>query len=173
MSIFKDILHTLKVGPLNVQGRLFVTPPTMIPGIAAADALDAGDAMGTVGSNDRDIDGRRLPARGWIIGAKLIDPDDDTLAATAHVYSSQINGTASDAALAHTAVDALSWITSVVFFATTDVGAAKVAEVVNLDSSYYSPGRTIWWQFSTAGTPTIAAGAMPRVQFYILAASES
>ena len=172
MSIFKDILSTLRVGPLNVRGILVVTPLTEIPGIAAADALDAGDAMGTVGMNDKDVYGNPLPKRGWIVGAKLVDPDDDTLSATVHVYSGRIPGTTSDSALAHTAVDALFWITSIPFPVTTDVGAAKVAEANNVDSLYYSPTRTIWWQFSTAGTPTIAAGLMPRVQFFIVAGGE-
>jgi len=167
MGLFIDRIREI-TGLVKVTSRLVVTLPSVVPGIAPADAFDAGDALGTVGKTDRDVDGNPLPDRGWIVGGKLIDPDDDTLAATVHIYSAPIPGTASDDALAHTAVDALGWITSMAFPVTTDIGTAKVAEVKDHNALFYSPSRTFWWQFSTAGTPNIAAGASPTVQFFII-----
>ncbi len=161
-------------GLVRVSSRLVITPFTEIPGIVIANQpSDAGDALGTVGYNDIDVDGKPLPDRGWIVGAKLIDPTDTTLAATVHVYNAKIPGTADDAALAHTAVDIRYWITSIAFPVTLDVGAGKVAEINDWDSCFYCPGRVLYWQFSTAGTPTVVVNLIPMVQFYILPCSKS
>lgn len=165
-----DALLKLLKDPLRVSGRLVITPLTVIPGIAAADALDAADALGTEGVFAFDVDGRPLPRKGVIIGGRLIDRDDDTLAATMHIFTETL-GTkqTSDSALAIAAADAQNQVTVIPFTITTDVGAAKFAEVTAWDAPYYSASRKLWWQFSTGGTPTIASLAvMPMIQLYIL-----
>ena len=168
MGLFIDRIREI-TGLVKVESRLVVTPLTMVPGIVIANQpSDAGDALGGVGQNDIDVKGRPLPQFGFIVGSKLIDPDDDTLSLTVHVYSAKIAGTTDDAALAHTAVDGLSWITSMGFDDGTDIGSAKCHEIQVWNSPFYLPNRTLYWQCSTAGTPNIAAGAEPRIQFFIL-----
>ena len=138
-----------------------------IPGIAAANAFDANDAVGEVFSVD-------VPVAGWITGFKLIDPDDDTLALTAHVYSRQFVGAASDAAYTVAAAYAPYWVTNVTFL-TADVedeGGFKVCEVVN-ETFYRAPVGKLWIQCSTSGTPNIAAGVMPILQIGIRPAAEA
>ena len=172
MGLFIDRIREI-TGLVKVASRLVVTPYTEIPGIViASQPPSAGDALGTVGYNDLDVNGNPLPERGYIVGAKLIDPTDTALVATVHIYSAKIPGTADNAALAHTAVDVRFWITSIPFSVTTDVGAGKVSEVNDWDSCYYSPTRTLWWQFSTAGTPTVVVGLLPMVQFFIVPCSK-
>lgn len=164
-----DGAHPLPMALLEtVKGGLWVSPLIEVPGIAAADALDANDALGSRFIIDTDVNGAPLPERGVIIGAKLIDPDDDTLAATLHIFNSIFAAAASDAAFTISAADSREWVTSILFSPTTDIGSAKVVEVTGWNSPYYSPGRQLHCQLSTTGTPNIAAGAMPQVQVFIL-----
>ena len=151
-----------------LSSGLVVTALVQIPGIAAATALDAGDAMGTKEMFSEDRHGKPLPQRGIIIGAKLIDRDDDTLSATMHIFSANFTGTANNLALAISAADAENWVTSMGFDDGVDIGSAKVHEITAWNSPYYSPTQRLYWQFSTAGTPNIAANLMPLVQLYIL-----
>jgi len=133
----------------------------LIPGIASADPFDAGDALGTMGEF-------AVPEYGIIYGAKLIDPDDDVLVATVHIFSLPlITLQTSDAALNISVPDASNWVTSITFLPTTDLGAAKVGEVNGINSFYHALDKKLYFQFSTAGTPTIAAGVWPRLKFGI------
>ena len=158
MSVLSEIRRILEFGNLRTSARLSAVE-AMVPGIAAADAFDAGDAVGDVFSVE-------VPTAGWITGFKLIDPDDDTLALTAHVFSERFIGAASDAAFTISAADALKWITSVTFSSTVDIGSAKVSEVTG-ETFYRSPSGKLWIQCSTTGTPSIAAGVMPILQIGI------
>jgi len=148
--------------------NLFVTRLVMVPGITAAAAHSAGDALGIMGTFENDVEGWPLPRRGIIVGADLIDPDDDTLSPTMHIFSATFTPTADDAALAISAADALNWVTSMGFDDGTDIGSAKVHEILVWNKSYYAPTQKLYWQFSTAGVPNIAAGASPWVRLYIL-----
>lgn len=152
----------------TVRGGMWISPRIEVPGITAADALDANDALGGLFTVSNDVNGEPLPSRGVILAAKLIDPDDDTLAATLHVFSELVSAAASDAAFTISAPDSLSWVTSISLSSTTDIGGAKVAEVNGWNSPYYAAGRKLYCQLSTTGTPNIAAGRMPQVQLFIL-----
>jgi len=150
---------------LQTDAKRLVVVTVEVPGIAAADAFDANDAVGTVFGVD-------VPKAGWITGFKLIDPDDDTLALTAHVYSQPFVGAASDAAYTVAAGFARYWVTNVTFSTVEDEGGFKVSEVVG-ETFYEAPGGKLWIQCSTTGTPTIAAGAMPILQIGIRPAAEA
>ena len=156
--LLQDILDDQKPPTYEIQ--------VIIPGIAAADAFDANDAVGTVFEIP-------VPMRGIIESAKLIDPDDDTLALTAHLFSELFVGAASDAAFTISAADAPNWITSITFDTPiVDIGSAKVAEKTG-STYYYAPNGVIYCQCSTTGTPNIAGGAMPRLRLSIRAISRS
>src|SRR3990167_1665590 len=132
--------------------RIYIVS-AQVPGIVAADALDANDA---IGSKFELV----VPKYGIIEGFKLIDLDDDTLALTAHLFSKDFVAAASDAAFTISAADAANWITSVTFDAAVGIGAAKVAEEAG-SSYYYAPEGKLFVQCSTTGTPTIAANLSP------------
>ena len=155
-------------GVARTVGELVATPFVEIPGIAAAAAHAAGDALGTMGKFEFDVNGNPLPKRGIIIGAKLIDRDDDTLGLTMHIFNTEFTPTADDAALALLAADAAKWVTSLGFPTFTDVGAFKVFEVIDVDVPYHALSGKLHFQCSTSGVPNIAAGAMPLVQLFIL-----
>ena len=146
----QDIGHVR--GIVRTTDALFVTS-AVVPGIAAADAFDANDAVG-------DVFAIRVPKVGIIEGFKLIDRDDDTLALTAHFFTRKFTGAASDAAFTISAYDSEAWVTSVTFDAPLDIGSAKVAEETG-SSFYFAPEGFLWCQCSTTGTPNIAVGASP------------
>ena len=148
------------IGELRAELRQIKSPDRLyeveieIPGITPANPLDANDAIGTIFRIP-------VPPIGIIESAKLIDPDDDTLALTAHLFRKQFVAAASDAAFTISAADSKDWITSITFDAPiVDIGSAKVSEKVG--ATYYeTPDGYLWCQCSTTGTPNIAAGAMP------------
>lgn len=157
------LIHEVKALVRKTNSIVYLE--SVIPGIAAGDALDANDAIGDMFSFD-------LPCvSGWITGFKLIDPDDDTLALTAHVFKERFTAAASDAAFTISAADSRFWVTSATFSSVVDLGAAKVSEVVG-ETFFYSPTKKLWVQCSTTGTPNIAAGAMPILQIGIKPAAE-
>ena len=132
----------------------------VIPGIVAADALDANDTIGVMFQIP-------VPEAGNIVEARLFDRDDDTLALTAHLFTSEVTVPASDVAFTISAAHSLRWVASITFDTPiVDIGGAKVAEKV-ADSYYVSRNRALWCICSTTGIPDIAAGAMPVLQLLI------
>ena len=151
---------------------LVVTPFVPVPGIATASAYTAADAFGSMGVFKTDIAGHPLPVRGIIVAPKLLDPDDDTLSLTVHIFNEAFTDTADHDALALVAADATKWVTSMNFDDGTDMGAFKGHEIQAWNSPYYSKNRELLFQCSTAGTPNIAAGAIPSIQLCILPFAE-
>jgi hypothetical protein len=129
--------------------------------ILAASAYSSADAVGSVFSVP-------VPKNGVIRNAKLIDPDDDTLALTVHLFTSPITGVADNAAGTFTAAEARGWVSSIVFTTTPlDIGGAKVMETTTMSSHYATPTGMLYGQCTTSGTPTIAIGAMPLIKLGI------
>ena len=157
-------LPTSVSGLVSVKDALWFVE-VEIPGIADADAFDANDAVGTVFWFP-------APRIGRLINFKLIDPDDDTLALTAHIFNRLFTGAASDAAFTISAADSRAWVTSATFSAVVDIGGAKVSEVVG-DSFFRAPEERLYFQCSTSGTPNIAAGRKPILQVGILVGAEA
>ena len=158
MSVLSKILNAVVDLPTRSGDRLYLAKAD-VEGVVVAAAYDANDAVGIPFSVD-------VPKEGWITGFKLIDPDDDTLALTAHVFTERFVGAADNAAYTVAAAYARVWVTSVTFSTTTDEGGFKTAEVVG-ETFYKAPGGKLWIQCSTTGTPTIAAGAIPILQIGI------
>lgn len=158
MSVLTRIQNAILDLPTRGGDRLFVATVD-VEGVVAAAAYAAGDAVGTPFSVD-------VPRAGWITGFKLIDPDDDTLALTAHVYTERFVGAADNAAYTVAAAYARTWVTSATFETSVDEGSFKASEVVG-ETFYKASGGKLWIQCSTTGTPNIAAGAFPIIQIGI------
>ena len=150
------------VGRVPVTSGMFVTDQKAIAGVVTAAAYTAGDAVGTITIFE-------VPERGTIHSVKLIDIDDDTLSLTVHVFRDVFTPTADNAALNISLTDLFKWVTSIDLTVTKDLGAGKVAEAL-VNSDYIAPNGKLYVQTHTAGTPTIAAGQIPLLQFFILPA---
>ena len=162
MGMLNDVIAGLRNIHVFLKGsELYDTDWIEIPGIAAADALDANDTIGTVFNV-------AVPPKGRILSAKLIDPDDDTLALTAHLYTDTIVAAASDAAYTIANTYAQRWAGNVTFPAGTDEGAFKAMDALDVNIEYNAPDGKLRIICSTTGTPNIAAGAMPKIRFFIL-----
>lgn len=147
------------IGPVRTHGGLFLTewiqPPVDSGLMAANDALS--DRFSVA-----------VPTYGKLVAVTVIDVDDDTLASSVHVFTRPFTAAASNAAFTISAADSRNWLTSQVMGTPTDIGGAKVVNNVDLNLYYYAPLGQFFCQMSTTGTPTVAAGSAPYVQFAIL-----
>lgn len=155
-------------GSVAVVPKIWVSKKVVIPYGATVGALEANDALGDKFYFDYSVDGEPLPAKGRILTIRRYDPSDVVLADTIHIFASDFTAAASDAAFTISAADSLKQITSQVFPAGTDLGSAKVAEIVDVNVDYYCPLGVLVCQESTTGTPTPTSAAMPTVQLFIL-----
>lgn len=156
--------------PVRSVDRLWVSPFSRVPYGATSGAVDAGDALGDPIKFYSDITGTvALPTRGRILTIKMLDLDDDTLAATIHIFNQWFTAAASDAAFTIADEDAVNWVASELFDAGTDIGASKVHVIKDVNVDYYAPAGALFAQLSTSGTPNIASAAvMPQIQIVIL-----
>jgi hypothetical protein len=154
--------HALPVsldGPVKTE--LYVTQLVRVPYGATSGALDAADAMG-------DPFFFSVPRKGRILGIRMIDQDDDTVAATIHIFNRPFTAAASDAAFTISAADSIGWVTSEVFDSGTDIGSAKGFNITDVNKDYETQNGILYCQLSTSGTPNFAsANTMPLVQLLI------
>ncbi len=158
VSSLKTLTTALKEG-----ARIVSCPsvPLEIPGITAADALDAGDCMGTIMK-------LKVPKQGIIYSATLWDLDDEGSAIYLEIFKHIIVQIANDAAWAPTDSDLLHFVTELSFIAFTDHTDNQTSELTNIGKAYTAPEGLFYIQAKTGGTPNIAAGSMPRIQLQIL-----
>ena len=158
----QDILKASETLPLRTAGGLVRIPPVLIPGIVAADALDANDAMGIAFAVP-------VPPAGAIVGAFFHDLDDEGSNKTLHLYHGMPSSIASDAAYAPTDADNLIYAGRIRFDGFSDLtnNQVGVANSADLPLWYFAPDGMLWMQVQTAGTDNIAAGSMPRLSFLI------
>lgn len=156
----EDPLPVRLPNPL-VQTGLFESEWVQADYGATSGALDANDAMGNVFKI-------AVPTKGRILSIKMLDLDDDTLAATIHLYSANFTGAASDAAYTVADTDANSWVASELFDAGTDEGSFKAHVIKDVNVEYVANGGYLYAQLSTSGTPNIAdQTVMPKVKLFI------
>lgn len=143
-------------------------PPTplKVPGIVAADALDANDAEGTKFIID-------VPRSGIIYGAKMIDPDKESIETHLFMFSGNIVGTANDAAFAPSDTEMTLTFVGLWDFTTWETADTQAVSAGNLTApsgpiAYVAPSEKLWCQLVTRGTPTIAAGKDPYIQLLII-----
>jgi len=143
--------------------RIAICPevPVMIPGITAADALDANDCMGLIVV-------LKVPKSGIIQSALLVDPDDEGLQIDLEIFKAPIAQVANDAAFAPTDDESFNFVTEINFDTYNDHGVFQTAEVKNIGTAYNAPNGKFFIQAVTRGAHNIAAGASPRYQLQIL-----
>lgn len=155
-----DPLPVVMPNPL-VRTGLFESEWVQADYGATSGALDANDAMGNVFKI-------AVPTKGRILSIKMLDLDDDTLAATIHLYSANFTGAASDAAYTVADTDANGWVASELFDAGTDEGSFKAHVIKDVNVEYVANGGYLYAQLSTSGTPNIAdQTVMPKVKLFI------
>ena len=159
--------------PVHDPAALWVSLWVLVPYGATSGALDANDALGNTIRFDTSVLGDPLPARGRILSIEMVDQDDDTLAATIHIFNRTFTAAASDAAFTISVADAAKWVASELFDSGTDIGSAKVFVIKNVNKEYYAPEvdglRALHAQLSSTGTPNIASAAgMPLIRLNIL-----
>ena len=148
---------------LYLPSRVVSCPesPIMIPGITAADALDAGDCMGTIFKI-------QVPYSGIIYSATLWDLDDENSQINVHIFKQNITQIANDAAWSPSDSDILNLVTTLVFVPTVDHINSRVAQIKNIGMAYTAPEGIFYCQAETEATPTIASNQSPRVQLQII-----
>ena len=154
--------------PVVVHSQVWVSQQVRAPYGATSAAFDANDAVGDVMRFDKDGNGDPLPKRGRILSAICIDQADQASLLTAHVFAGGFTGAASDAAYTASVADMAKWVANIVFTVMNDEGSARGGQVPEIDTEYYSPEGFLDVQFSTTGTPTMAADTMPLLRLFIL-----
>ena len=145
------------------KSELWVSDWVLVPYGATSGALDANDALG----DKFRFSG--VPKKGRISVIQMADQDDDTLAATIHIFREDFTAAASDAAFTISVADSRKWVASEAFDAGTDLGSAKAHVIKNVNVDYYAPSGTLHCQLSSTGTPNIAsADLMPLIRIAIL-----
>lgn len=154
--------------PVSVEnnappGYKIVTRQVTIPGTVAADALDAGDAMGTpfIIPNVTEF-----PGQGWeMASAHLLDKSDQAGTVEIVLFSEPIAGTANDAEFAPSDAELNQYVGMVSFATYLNFGANQVSSVQGsgLPSGNTTLTRHLYAQAVVRGTPTVAAGAAPVV----------
>ncbi len=149
---------------IAVAGKVVSCPaePIEIPGIAAADAFDAGDCFGTLFTI-------AVPKAGIIQSATFYDMDDEGSQVDFEIFKRAVTSGVSDAAYAPSDADMLNLVMELQFFAFDDLGTAQISDRANIGKAYTAPEGKFWIQAICRGTPTIAATNMPKFQLQIIA----
>ena len=163
--MLQEILNTLK---RQMPNRVVTCPlnPAEIPGITAADALDADDCMGVVFEV-------AVPKSGIIFSALLIDPDDEGLQIDLELFNDAITVTDNDAAWAPSDADMDKFITELAFTTYNDHINSQTAELTAIDKAYSAPGGKVYIQAVTRGAHNIEAGKSPKIQLQIISTDSS
>ena len=157
--------------PVEGTEQLWVSTLKLVPYGATSGALDANDALGDMVTFDAEIEtGKEVPKHGRILSIRMIDQDDDTLAATIHIYTRAFpTAIASDAAWEPLLGNAPYQVAAELFDAGTDEINYKIHVIKNVNVEYYAPEGKLYAQLSSTGTPNIASAAvMPLLQISIL-----
>lgn len=134
--------------------------PIMIPGITAADAFDANDAMGTIVIV-------QVPKSGVIYSATFYDLDYEGTQVDLEIFKRNITQVASDAAWTCSDTDIMNFVTELQFYAFDSHTACYTSESKNFGKAYNAPEGKFYIQAVTRSTPTIVAGASPKFQLQI------
>ena len=154
MSIFKDILTTLRQGTVVIS-PVFYTQVTGVPGIATAAAYASGDAFGTMLTFD-------VPKEGTISNVVFLDYDDEGISKDLILFNGRFTHTADNAAMAISTGDLRKAI-GVAFIDTwSDLTANRIGLAVPA-LSYNAPQGKLFAQLVTRGADNIAVGAIPDI----------
>lgn len=151
------------INPVVALGRLVYVAPFEIPGIAIADALDAGDVMGLPFS-------MAVPPAGAIVGALYHDLSYQGINKKLWVFNGDPTAglAASDAAFSLTdPYNLLSAGPPITFTTWRTAVTSQLGQTFDLPWWYVAPLGRLWFQMQTDGTDTIAISSVPRLSFVI------
>ena len=155
-SVVEDAVRS----PRRVTSKLLLVGPVEVPGIAAADALDANDALGTEFKV-------RVPRWGTIVNAFYHDLDDEGTAVELWIFRHTFTDAASDAAFSLVDIDNLFVAGVFLFDRFADAANNQVGLTKDTPLWYVAPEGYLYCQVKTTSTPTIAAAQSPQVSFII------
>lgn len=153
------------IGPATVEGRLAYFGPFQVPGIAAADALDALDQMGTLITV-------QVPKKGAIVNCLFHDLDDEGITKELWIFRETPTLAASDAAFS---LDDVSnrYVVGVLDFSVFKDGVNnQIGKTADLPLWYDAPDAKLYMGVKTNGADNIAAGSMPMISMVIERYSE-
>lgn len=151
---------------VRTEGRFYYVEPFEIPGIAAADALDANDQMGLPFSVP-------VPVAGTIVAALYHDLDDEGISKRLYLFRGDPSGGVAASDAAFSLADATNTLCLGVLNFTVfhDAVNNQVAAASELPFAYWAPAGKLWFALQTLGADNIAAGSMPRLSLTIERAS--
>lgn len=147
--------------------RIVQTPLTAVPGITAADALDAGDQMGAV------IRFGNIPNTGIIREIRYFDPDNEGIDKELWLFSGPPTLAASDAAFSLADADLYNVVGMFIISTWRSAANGQIGFTANTPCVYKLPegGTTLYGALKTYGADNIAASVDPRIQLAIEVAS--
>lgn len=154
MSIFKDILNTLRTGAV-VTSPVYYTQVTGVPGIGTAVAYTAGEAFGTIITFD-------VPKQGTIANVVFLDYDDEGINKDLVLFNGHFTHTADNAAMAISSGDLRKAIGVAYINSWSDLAANRIGQAFPA-LSYKAPQGKLFAQLVTRGADNIAAGALPDI----------
>lgn len=137
-----------------------------VPGVGTGAIYAAGEAFGTVIK----LAGVFRPEKGSgsLVGVVFHDLDDEGSQIDAVFFSQQVTTTADNAAFAILDEENLLCLGAVSITEFFNWGNNQVGVLRNLSVPLVAEGPDIYVRLVTQGTPTIAAGAVPWVTFYLV-----
>jgi hypothetical protein len=139
--------------------------PTDFAGITSADALDAGDQVGTALAIS-------VPTSGRIERAMLFDPSDQGIDADVWLFSANPTLAASDAAFALSDAVLATVVGVLHFIDWEDAANGQVSQADNATSKlpfkYTAPTGVLYAALKTLGTPTYTTPAWPALSMEIV-----
>ena len=143
-------------GSVPVSEKKFYTGYIEVPGITAAAAHAAGDALGDKFTFD-------VPISGTITVAVLLDKDDEGIELDLVLFTNDFTATADDSAFAISDVDLENFLTTITFATFKNYANNQTSAAAALGLDYLAPKRKLWAQVVTRGASTIAAANMPMI----------
>lgn len=135
--------------------------PSEFAGITSADALDAGDQVGTILALS-------VPTSGFIQRALLKDPSDQGIDADVWLFNASPTLAASDAPFALSDAD-LARVVGVLHFTTwEDAANGQLSQADNVPFKYSAPTGVLYAALKTLGTPTYTTPAWPTLEMEIV-----
>ena len=159
MSIFKDILTTLRQGT-TVVSPVFYTQVTGVPGIGTAAAYASGDAFGTMLTFD-------VPKQGTISNVIFLDYDDEGISKDLVLFNGRFTHGTDNSPMSIAAGD-LRKCVGVAFIDTwSDLIDNRVGQALPA-LSYSAPQGKLFAQLVTRGADNIAAGSIPHIALVVV-----
>ena len=139
--------------------------PSDFAGITSADALDAGDQVGTILALS-------VPTSGFIHRAVLSDPSDQGIDADVWLFNASPTLAASDAAFALSDADLAKVVGVLHFIDWEDAANGQLSQADNATSKlpfkYTAPTGVLYAALKTLGTPTYTTPAWPNLTLEIV-----